>query len=447
MRKLTCIALILLFVPLAARAQKKPLSLEEAVAAGLEASPALHASRMKAESTAAKARELAAGRLPSFKVGAGYSRLSEVPPFEVTLPISPNPIVVSQNYFNNWNLRLSVQQPLFTGFRLEAGTESARMLERSAGFDLAKDRSEFVFAVKSAYWGLSRAREFETVVAETIRQVQAHLKDVRAFFDQGLLTKNEVLRTELQLSTTELMAIDARNAVEIARTSLNDLIGLPVDAEVEPTSAAESVAALAPAADETGEDAAAARSLLDAALAGRPELKSAEFRVRASEAGLKAARAGWYPQVSLAGNVYYLRPNPRLMPAQNRFYGTWDVGLAVSFDLWNWGLTKSQAEQAKAQLAQARDARKLLEDQAVLDVTQSRLALAQARDKIKVAGEAVGQAEENLRMIDERFRQGVALNADVLDAEVFLLQAKISRTQSAIELALAQARLEKALGN
>ena len=446
MRKFVSIALILLVVPPAVRAQKKPLSLDEAIAAGLEASPALHASRMKAESSSARTRELAAGRLPSFKLGAGYTRLSEVPPFEVTLPISPNPIVVSQNYFNNWNMRLSVQQPLFTGFRLEAGTESARMLERSAGFDLAKDRSEFVFAVKTAYWGLARAREFESVVGETIRQVQEHLKDVRAFFDQGLLTKDEVLRAEIQLSTTELMAIDTRNAVEIARTSLNNLLGFPIDTDVDLTSSAESLASRAPAADETGE-AAAARSLLDAALTGRPELKSAEFRIKASEAGLKAARAGWYPQVSLAGNAYYIRPNPRLMPAQDRFYGTWDVGIAISFDLWNWGQTKSQAEQAKAQLAQARDARKLLEDQAVLDVTQSRLALAQARDKIKVAGEAVGQADENLRMVTERFRQGVALNADVLDAEVFLLQAKMSRTQAAIDLVLAQARLEKALGN
>ena len=447
MRKIVSIALVLLLVPLAVRAQRRPLSLDEAIAAGLEASPALHASRMKAESSSARTREVAAGRLPAFKLGAGYTRLSEVPPFEVTLPISPNPIIVSQNYFNNWNLRLSVQQPLFTGFRLEAGTESARMLERSAGFDLAKDRSEFVFAVKNAYWGLARAREFETVVGETVGQVREHLKDVRAFFDQGLLTKNEVLRAELQLSTTELMAIDARNAVEIARTSLLNLIGLPVETDVELTSSAESLVSRAPASGETGEDAGAAKSLLDAALSGRPELKSAEFRIKASEAGLKAARAGWYPQVSLAGNVYYIRPNPRLLPAQDRFYGTWDVGIAVSFDLWNWGQTKSQTDQAKAQLAQTRDARKLLEDQAVLDVTQSRLALAQARDKIKVAGEAVGQADENLRMVTDRFRQGVALNSDVLDAEVFLLQAKMARTQAAIDLALAQARLEKALGN
>lgn len=446
MRKRATVCLALLLMTLGALAQKRPLSLDEAISAGLERSPALDASRMKLDASAAKTREVVAGRLPALRFGGGYTRLSQVPPFEVSLPVFPNPIVVSQNYFNNWNLRLSVQQPVFTGFRLEAGTESARMLERSSAQDLEKDRSEFIFAVKSAYWGLARAREFDAVIEENIRQVGEHLKDVRAFFDQGLLTKNEVLRAELQLSNTEIMAIDARNAVEIALTSLNSLIGLPITTDLELTTSAESLVSRAPEPEGVAPGGAAAKALCDTALANRPELRSADFRIKASEAGVKAARAGWYPQVALAANYYYLRPNARLMPAQNKFYGTWDVGVAVSLDVWNWGLTRSQTEQAKSQLAQARDARKLLEDQAVLEVTQSRLALTQAREKLKVAGQAVAQADENLRLVRDRFRQGVALNADVLDAEVFLLQAKMVRTQAAIDLVLAQARLEKALG-
>lgn len=436
LRKIFVIAVILI-LPLTSLAQKRPLSLEEAVAAGLEASPGLHASRMKVESTAAKSREIEAGRLPSFKFGGGYTRLSEVPPFEVTLPNSPNPIVVSQNYFNNFNLRLGVQQPLFTGFRLQAGAESARMLEKSAGQDLEKDRAEFIFAVKNAYWGLARAREFEKIVEENIRQVEEHLKDVRAFFTQGLLTKNEVLRAELELSNTELLRLDTRNAAEVALTSLDSLIGLPLDTDVDLTTSAESQASRLPAVEDPS---------IEAALADRPELKSADFRIRASELGVKTARAGFYPQVFLSGNYYYLRPNPRFMPARDKFNGTWDVGISVSFDIWNWGQTKSQTEQAKAQLAQARDARKLLEDQAVLEVTQCRLTLARANEKVRVAGQAVGQAEENLRMTRERFKQGVALNTEVLDADVALLQARMNRTQAAIDLVLAQARLEKALG-
>jgi len=441
-----CAVAIILVMPFTALAQKRPLSLEEALAAGLEASPGLHASRMRLESSAARSKEIEAARLPSVKFGGGYTRLSEVPPFEVTLPISPNPIVVSQNYFNNYNLRLNVQQPLFTGFRLQAGAESARMVEKSAGMDLEKDRAEFVFAVKNAYWGLARAKEFEKITEENVRQVAEHLKDVRAFFDQGLLTRNEVLRAELELSNSELVRLDARNAAEIALTSLNSLIGLPLGAELELTTPADSQASRLPAEDAAEGGKGEGGALIETALASRPELKSADFRIKASELGVRAAKAGFYPQVFLSGNYYYLRPNPRFMPALDSFKGTWDLGIAVSFDVWNWGQTKSQAEQAKAQLAQARDARKLLEDQAVLEVTQSRLTLVQTRRKTKLAAQAVGQAEENLRVTRERFKQGLALNTDVLDADVALLRAKMSRAQAEIDVVLALARLEKALG-
>jgi outer membrane protein TolC len=431
----------LLALPLAAVAQPRPLSLEEALAAGIERSPGLHASRLELEAASARSRELAAGRLPSLKFGGGYTRLSGVPDFQVTLPISPNPIVVSQSYFNNFNLRLGIQQPLFTGFRLQAGERSARLLEAAAGLDLEKNRAELAFAVKAAYWGLARSREFEKVIDENVRQVGEHLKDVRAFSDQGLATRNDVLRAELELSNAEIMRIDARNAAEVALTALVSLIGLPLDSDIDLTTSVESRASRIPA--EAGKRDG---DPIERALAQRPEIKSAEFRIKASEMGVKAVRSAFLPQVTLSGNYYYLRPNPRILPALDRFKGTWDVGVSVSFDIWNWGQTKRQTEQAEARLGQAREARKALEDQAVLEVTQCRLSLARAGEKVRVTGQAVGQAEENLRVTRERFKQGVALSSDVLDAEVALLQAKLGRTQAAIDQVVAQARLEKALG-
>jgi len=442
-RKILSIAAVLV-LPFQAWAQTRPLSLEEALAAGLGSNPGLHASRLELEAAASKTREIAAGRLPALKFGGGYSRLSQVPDFRVTLPISPDPIVVSRNYFDNFNLRLGVQQPLFTGFRLQAGERAARMREAAAGQDLEKARAEFVMAVKNAYWGLARARDFEQVIGENVRQVSEHLKDVRAFFDQGLATRNDVLRAELELSNAEIMRIDSRNAAEIALTSLLSLIGLPLDTDVDLTTTVESQVSRIPAAealDSAGDEAAIGSALLE-----RPEIRSADLTIKASELGLKAARSGFFPQVFLSGNYYYLRPNPRILPSVDRFEGTWDVGISVQFDVWNWGQTRRQAEQAEARLGQAREARKALEDRAVLEIRQCRLNLARAGEKVRVAGQAVGQAEENLRVTSERFRQGVALSSDVIDAEVALLRAKLGRTQAAIERILAQASLEKALG-
>lgn len=449
LRKILSLAFILLF-PLAAAAQKRSLSLEEAVGLGLETSPRLHASRMKQDAAAARTKELAAGRLPSLSMGAAYSRLSEVPPFRVSLPLPPpfpSSFVVSPVFFNTYTLQASLRQPLFTGFRLEAGEDAARYQERSAAFDLENERAEFVFSVKSAYWSLVRAAQFVRVIEENAVQVETHLKDVRAFFDQGLLTKNEVLRVEVQRSNIGMLLLQARNGVEMSRTLLNSLIGLPLETELETTTAPESAAAPVSGTEESSlQDSAEAQAMLRAASSDRPDLKSADFRIRASEEGVRVARAAWYPQVFLSGNYYYLRPNPRLLPTQDKFYGTWDVGVSLSLNLWNWNQTKFQTAQAKAQLAQAKDARKLLEDAAALDVTQSRLALIEARRRVGVAAETVLQAQENLRITREKFREGLALNADVLDAETTLLQAELGRTQAAIDVALAQARLQKALG-
>ncbi len=171
-----------------------------------------------------------------------------------------------------------------------------------------------------------------------------------------------------------------------------------------------------------------------------------DLRVKAGEAGVAIARSGWYPQVYLAGNYYDLRPNPRLLPARDKFYSTWDISLNISMDLWNWGATARQAEQAKARLAQAQDALGMIKDAVALELSQCRLELDGARAKIAVAREAADQAEENLRVVRERFREGVALNTDVLDAEVLALQAKTNLTQALVDAELAGARFRKALG-
>ena len=94
--------------------------------------------------------------------------------------------------------------------------------------------NDLVFDVKNAYWNLYKAGEFMKVVDENVGPgSEAHLADVRNFFEQGLLTRNEVLKVEVQLSNVRLARLDAANAVEMAAVWLNSLLGLPLDTEIE----------------------------------------------------------------------------------------------------------------------------------------------------------------------------------------------------------------------
>jgi outer membrane protein TolC len=150
--------------------------------------------------------------------------------------------------------------------------------------------------------------------------------------------------------------------------------------------------------------------------------------------------------VYLFGDYNYARPNSRIFPTVDQFKDTWDVGVTASWDLWNWGATIHQTDQAQSQLAQAQDAYDQLQDGVTLEVTQNYLNVHQASERIGVSATAVQQAQENYRVVNEKYKSGLALNTDLLDAEVSLLQAKTNYTQSLVDYELALARLSKAVG-
>ncbi|MGB9004776.1 MAG: TolC family protein, partial [Candidatus Aminicenantales bacterium] len=358
-------------------------------------------------------------------------------------PSGSSTFVVSPSYFNNYTLKLGFQQPLFTGFRLQAGQAMAGLNAGASEQDLSRDRNEAVFAIQSAYWSLVKARESRKVVDDNVEQVKAHLADVRSFFDQDLLTRNDVLKVEVQLSSVRLAQLDAKNAQQMAAVWLNNLIGAPLDQDIEPAASNDILAA---SALDTPEEWSSLEKLLVKAQQNRPELRAMDFRVRAGQEGVKVAQAGWYPQILLTGNYYSLRPNPRILPAQDKFTDTWDVGLSVSFDIWNWNTAGHQTSQARAQLAQAADAFGQMKDAVAVEVRQSWLAFQESKEKIGLAKLGVEQAAENLRVTRDRFMEGVAINTEVLDAETALLQARLSYTQALVDSELARARLRKAVG-
>ena len=130
----------------------------------------------------------------------------------------------------------------------------------------------------------------------------------------------------------------------------------------------------------------------------------------------------------------------------DEFKSTWDVSVSLSFDIWNWWQTGYQTTQAQAQLAQAQEGLSMTKDGVTLEVTQSYLAIEEAKQRKIVSEQGVAQAEENYRIMDGKYKQGFAANSELLDAEVALLQARLNLTQSLVDYELAIAQLTKAIG-
>jgi outer membrane protein len=432
------VVVLLLFAAGSAVAQSvDTLSLDDAIALGLGSSRTLQASAARVAGAEARASELQAGMLPSVKFEGSYRRLSDVDPFQVTLPISPKPIVISPTVLDNTNLRLGLQQPLFTGFRLSSNTRAAERLADASRLDHVSDRADLVLNITIGYWTLFQTRETERAVADNVRRIEGYVRDINNMLKAGLATKNDALKMDVQLSAARLSLIDARNDVQIAAMSLNTLLGRPVDAAIVPSSLPR---------EARDSSLASVDTLTRSALSQRPDLLALSSRVEATRAAATAARAGWWPQLSFGANYYYARPNARYMPTRDEFKPTWDLGVVLSMDLWNWGQTARQTDQADAALRQTELGYEQLRDLVSLDVHRAALQMERAIERVDVADLGLRQAEENLRITTDRFQRGLATVSDLRDAEVARLQAGISQSGARVEAEVSRARLARATG-
>jgi outer membrane protein TolC len=425
--------------------QKMSLTIEQAVQIGMENSKALRTSQFKLEAADARSSEMNTLRLPSLKFNGTYTRLSDVPPSQIVLPanfIMPgvpptdSRATLSPTVLDNYGLKATLQQPLFTGGKISGAANAAEYLSDATKEDYKKDKAEVQYNIKAAYWNLFRAYEFKKFVDENVNQIKSHAKEAENLMKQGMLTSNDLMKVQVQLSDALVRQIDATNNVKLAMYALNNTLGLPLQTEIELVSTIQ-------IADRTWEE---VDKLVDRAFEKRPDVIGMNARVKAGESGLTSARGGWWPQIYLVGNYNYLRPNSRIFPTVDKFKDTWDVTLSLSFDIWNWWQTGYQANQAQAQLAQAQEGLSMMKDGVMLEVTQSYLGVNQFKERKAVSEQGVRQAEENYRITNDKYKKGLTPNSELLDAEVALLQAKLNLTQSLVDYELSIARLSKAIG-
>ena len=417
-------------------AQTKILTLQESLRIGLGNSKVLKISKARVAGAEAKVTEVSSQMLPKLTLGASYTRLSDVPPFEVNVPIFPAPIKIQDVILNNYNVKLSLQQPLFTGFRLSSLKDAAELNKEATQSDYNKDANEAALNIQNAFWNYYKAQKVLSLVEDNLKQLATHLSDTKQFLDNGLATKNDYLKLEVQDANVKLMKIEAANNVKMAQAALNKTLGFDLTASTEISAQDINVSMNNITFDDLKKE----------ALERREELKSTQLRINAGEENVTAAQSNWFPSVYMFGNFYYSRPNQRILPTKDEFKDTWDVGVMLNWELWNWGYNSSKTTQAQQQLIQTQTAYEQIKDAIELEVYQAYLKLVSEYEKVGVNKLSVEQAEENYRITSEKYNQQMATSTDLIDAENSLLDAKTKLATAQVDYQMAKVRLEKATG-
>ena len=432
--KIKIILVLLLF--LSGNSFTQVLTLKESIELGLKNSKELKIAQSKVNSADAHVTEMGSQMLPQLKFDASYTRLSEITPFQISVPFYPTPVVISQPVLNNYQFKLSLQQPLFTGFRLSSLKSAARYNYEATNYEYESSINEYAYKIQEAFFNLYNAQKINELVNEQLLSINQNVEDTKNFLDNGLVSINDLLKLEVQQSNIELKLIEAKNNLNIARMNFNRVIGVKLNSNTEITLDNLTAGLSSYSPDE----------IITEAKSNRNELKALEQKVAMTDEGITSAKSTWFPNIYLFSDFYYAHPNQRIQPNKARFDDTWDVGVALNWSLWDWGNTSSKSTQAEELKIQTETSLSQLQEAVEIEVYQAYLNYIKSDEKITVSKKAVDQAQENYRITKEKYDVQLATSSELVDAQVYLLQAQTTLTNSLVEFQLAKAKLDKAIG-
>jgi outer membrane protein TolC len=382
-------------------------------------------------------RAVAWSRLvPRLDLNGTYARVNEREPAEVSVPMMGT-VELGDSMADSTSLGVEISQPVFTGGRIRAGIAAT-----SAGRDAAKEGLEaamraLALETARAFWRLVEARERLDVLDERIRQNTARLRDTRNRLEQGLVTRNEVLEVEMQQAELEAARAQASDGIEAHEDRLRFFTGIPLEQEVEPEYTFDT---------SYPEGGAPAPRATPEAVPDRPRVRAAEHAVVAARHGVTAERAGLFPELFLTGSYTYARPNPEVFPPEDEFDRSWRIGVSGRIALGGVPGTLASVDGAQAELERALAQRSQTRERSLLELRAATRSYHTAGEKVEAARAVLLRAEENERTVRNRVDTGVAVTADLLDAQALRVEAEMRLTEARVEREIAAAELNYALG-
>jgi len=453
------------------------LDLAEAVVTALANNPALRAAEEQRAEVAAGVTEVKADAFPQLAAVSSYSlsrnpSFLNSPDFEDILQQFPGGDFTPGEQ-ELYSVGVSVSQPVYTFGKLGAAIELARMVVDVTEARIAAARMDTALAAALAYYEVLASREALAVVLVQHRVRSQALEVVRARYEIGEATRLELLRAQSAVAEVTPRVAEAAGGLEVARSELGNVLGLPRDAEVQVSGASPYALSVADTLDERLDDtleqeavegdtasaeptppppppaealpqAPELAALWSAARANRPEIADLELQRDVLAKRQVVTRAEGRPQIEFNG---FLGREARFYDnLADPLYDNYAFSLNLSWEFFDGGRRRGQIEQLESQRRQLGHRLADLLDSIELDLARSRASYRSALERYRAARTAVIAAREASRVARASYREGVALQTDWLDAQRQETEAEIAAVGAYYDARRQAARLARAVG-
>jgi outer membrane protein TolC len=358
---------------------------------------------------------------------------------------------------NTYRLGLTFSQTLFAGGRIRGESRAASAARAAAEVTLTSERAELLLAVTEAYYDAVLSDRLAAIADSTLSQAEETLRQTSLARQVGNQPEFELLRAQVTRDNQRPVVIQRRSERDIAYMRLKQILNLPLDETITlttelgdgelPAPVRARLAAHGLGTGDVGRDTsgvrnphspiAASESLAD----DRAPVRAAEQSVVASEGQLTAARAQYFPTISLTSSYGKVGYPTGGFPDWSDFRENWNIGLSLQVPLFVGGRIRGGSMIAQANLADARARLQQTRELAALDTRNAMARLEAAQATWLASTGTVEQAARAYRIADVRYREGISTQTELSDSRILLQQAQANRAQAARDLQVARVRI------
>jgi outer membrane protein TolC len=321
----------------------------------------------------------------------------------------------------------SLYQTLYDFGRTAARLDRAKAAKDATVFAYTGLKKETFLQVVTAYFGILEAEKLLDTAGEEVAQMTDHQRVAKNLYEQGVVTRNDLLQAEVRLAGSRQRRLEAANHLGNSWLKLNYLTGdkpgfrakLDREATLEPPPPQEDIQ----------------RAIME-----RSEIRAQEKTVEESEQEIKENRAGYYPELFAKLGIDYVQNNK----VREQAIMAATVGLKIN--LFDGLATTSRYRQAVKNRSRNEDILRQLEAELLLEYQTAANDAGVARERISVTEEAIRQGEENLRINKDRYQEQVGTATEVIDAQTLLTQTRTDYLRAIFDYQVAIARVKRALG-